>query len=203
MFGRKKNSEPKKEPHSDSDRYTTRFERSVYIGAGITSFALILIGIIIKLSYKADPSFFSDLSAFFFGEFGVALFIAVFLVFTIEHFSRQRHEKAAKKLLYDVSDDLFHAVYHRYVPPLIFSEVEKCLLTSRVYRTNYEIDYALNYITDEEAERHGITKEDQNTHLCVSVYSEYTLKNTTKRPEKTPVEAHFELPIDPQMRGFY
>lgn len=131
---------------------------------------------------------------------GLALTIATILVFTVENITRERHEKAAELTVSLINENLFKAIYQRYIPATVFSEVEKCLLTSDVLRTKYEIDYSLEYINDEKARELAITQQDQDSHMLCDVFTTFTLKNITDKPIKQPITVQLELPIDDNLK---
>ncbi len=93
----------------------------------LTIFCISLLFLVISAHYHSEWPVLSP----FFKELGVAGVIALILVFTIEKFTRQRHEKAANTLVEKINNNLFHAIYKRYIPEEVFSEVEKSLLKNR------------------------------------------------------------------------
>jgi hypothetical protein len=86
-------------------------------------------------------------------ELGFAGVVSVILIFTIEKFSRERHKLAAETLLDRINQDLFRAIYKRYIPEAVFEEVEKCIMMGSVYRESHELDYTIDaFAEDVDAE---------------------------------------------------
>ena len=187
---------------SQSDNAQKYLELTIYLVIFVVSILFVAAGLLIKYLYKDADDFWSLMAPFFLSELGIAGIIALVIISTIEKFTKKRHEKAANKLISRMNINLFHAIYGRYIPSKIFEEVEKCLLNSRVLRTDYSIDYSLNYITDDEAREHQITPQDKDNHLFCGVFSRYKLTNASARYVKHLVEIHLELPIDKSMKRF-
>jgi len=177
-------------------------ELTIYLVILVVSVLFVATGLVIKYSYKGADDFWSSMVPFFLSELGIAGIIALIIIFTIEQFTKKRHEKAANKLIRRMNKNLFHAIYDRYIPSKIFEEVENCLLNCRVIRTGYSIDYSLNYITDDEAQEHEISPQDQGNHLFCGIFSRYKLTNTSARDVTHMIEIHLELPIDDSMKKF-
>ena len=127
----------------------------------------------------------------FVSEMGTAMVIAIIIVVTVERVTRKQHKLAADKLIHNINDNLFHAVYDRYIPDVVFAEVDKCLLQSDVYRTNYEVYYSItNWEKDED------DKRDHCSHVKCNTVTKYTLENITCSDIEHVVMVGFELPID-------
>lgn len=158
------------------------------------------IGVVLILVYINAPivdnggTLSKSLVYVFAKELGFALIIASILAFTVERATRRRHEDAAENTMRSINKNIFKAIYGRYIPEEVFSEVERCLLTTDVVRKQYQIDYTLDYIKENDYPR--MTKDDKDTHLKVDLYSKYTLENTTNRHTEVPIELHLEKPID-------
>ena len=177
-------------------------EKSVYIIVAVTSVLLVAIGLIVKFSWKAPDNIWASITPFFLSELGIAGIVALIIIFTIDRFTRVRHENAANDLIRRMNKDLFHAIYNRYIPTSVFGEVEECLLKSNVLRTEYAIDYSLNEITVAEAEEHGISVADRESHLFCGVFSKYRLNNLSDKLHVHTMEMHLEIPIDENMQRF-
>lgn len=126
----------------------------------------------------------------FLKEIGFAGLISLIVIFTVENFSRKRHEAAANNLVERINHDLFHAVYKRYIPDAVFTEVEKCLMHSGVYRRGHEVNYTIENMV---GEADGV---DCSKHVKCLAQSRYTLHNVTEGDVEHPVVLTLERPID-------
>ncbi|MEW6166046.1 MAG: hypothetical protein AB1642_13390 [Pseudomonadota bacterium] len=160
--------------------------KGVYIIVLIISTLLFTIGHLLHADYPMWSVFVKELS--------FAGFIALILIGTIERFTRNRHEKAANRLVKRINNDLFHAIYERYIPPKVLSEVEKALMGSNVYRENHEVNYTIDNLDD--SEKLGGLPCDR--HVKCSIVAMYNLKNITDHSVKHDIELNLERPIDPE-----
>ena len=119
---------------------------------------------------------------FLFKEVGFALIVAVFLVGTIERFSRERHEAAAKESVLEINRNLFYAIFKRYIPEKVFEEVEKSVMESNVFRTKHELDYTIQDFGDDLV-------------TCLAQTS-YDLTSVVDAPIDHEIVVGLELPID-------
>lgn len=126
----------------------------------------------------------------FIQELGFAGIIALILIFTIEKFSRARHQRAADNLVREINENLFHAIYERYIPAEAFAEVEKTLLKAKVFRRNHEVTYTLTNLPDKSS---GVECE---RHVECLAQSSYILENITSGEVEHEVTLNLEMPID-------
>lgn len=179
---------------------TSSVERGVYIIIFVTSVVCILIGLILQMSHeKEPPTYWGHLFELFSSELGVAGLISLFIIGTIEKFTRSKHEAAADKLVDRIKTNLFYAIYQRHIPQEVFTEVERCLLTANIIRRNYSICYDLDIIPDEMAKTAGISDLDKNSHLLCDISVTYELENISNGLTIAPIDMNLELPIDNNM----
>lgn len=156
----------------------------VYLVVGLVSLVLLL----------TSPLFAAEWPVFthFLQEVGFAGIISLIVIFTIERFSRSRHERAAHALVEKMNNDLFHAIYKRYIPEEVFVEVEKCLMQSGVFRRGHDVNYTIQNIDEDDVD------VDCNMHVKCLAQSRYILHNITKREVSHPVILMLERPVDPK-----
>ena len=117
-------------------------------------------------------------------EVGFALIVAIFLVFTIEKFTREHHQAAADELMQKTHKNLFHAIYKRYIPEKIFEEIEKSVMESDVMRSRYELDYTI--------EQH----HSRGDLVTCTAQSSYILESVVDAPVEYRIVIQLELPIE-------
>lgn len=100
-------------------------------------------------------------------ELGFALIVALFLVGTIEKFTRERHEAAAEATMNEINKNLFYAIFKRYIPEKVFEEVEKAVMESNVFRTAHQLNYTIERLADDK-----VTCIAQTSYQLVSVLDE-------------------------------
>ncbi len=137
--------------------------------------------------------FLPELAGFLFKEVGFAGLVALALVFSIEKFSRKQHEEAAHQLMESINNNIFKAIYHRYIPPSVFQEVEDCLLNCDVVRKGYTIEYTLSHLTKEQEQ-----KSTHGDHLSCDIFTKYRLVNVKKTKITQTIMFAIETPIDPE-----
>lgn len=175
-----------------------KLEKSIYLIVGISSAACILGGLLLNKLWAHDEEFYKHIISLFVAELGVAGFVALLIISTIERFTRSKHEKAANNLIDRIKSDLFYAIYKRHIPADVFAEVQRCLFNKSIYRKRYMVNYALSFIP-QDAE---IAEKDRSNHLLCSIGSRYELHNISDIPENAVVEMYLEQPIDENMRKF-
>ncbi|MDD5299429.1 MAG: hypothetical protein PHD65_02935 [Gallionella sp.] len=179
------------------------FEKSVYVILGLASIGSLSIGKFLHINSEgASQSFWAHFSELFFTEVGIAGFVALALIATIERFTRDKHERAADSLIERIKTNLFHAIYRRHIPQEIFEEVEHCLLTKNVIRRNYIVNFWLREITAMEAANEGITQDDMNNHLFCELSPTYELENISEGRTATDICVSLERPIDENLLKF-
>lgn len=125
-----------------------------------------------------------------FHELGFAGVVSVILIFTIEKFSRERHKLAAEALLERINQDLFRAIYKRYIPEAVFEEVEKCVMMGSVYRESHELDYTIDtFAADVDPELKA------SSYQCTAQTS-YKLRNLLDQDARHMVTVLLERPLD-------
>lgn len=156
----------------------------VYLIVLLVSLLLILLGVIYHEDWKVAAPFLK--------EVGYAGLISIIVIFTIEKFSRESHKVAAEKIANDMITNLFHAVYKRYIPDAVFSEVEKCLMHSNVFRRRHEVNYTIKSIKDGDGDGVG----DCNKHVKCWAQSSYILENVSNQDIEHTVLLKLERPIE-------
>lgn len=183
----------KEEPHNDD-----KIAPWVYIVVGLVSVGMVVFGHMIEAGQNVVAKLLSSWSIHvFMKELGFAGIIALILIGTIERFTRKRHERAADELVERINNDLFHAIYERYIPPELFTEVEKALMESNVYRKNHEVNYTLDNLNG--TEKLGGLPCDR--HIKCSVIAMYDLENITDHSVEHDIVLNLERPIDPEWEG--
>lgn len=119
---------------------------------------------------------------FIFKELGFALIVAVFLVGTIERFSRERHEAAAQESVASINRNLFYAIFKRYIPEKVFEEVENSVMEANVFRTKHELDYTI--------------QDYEGDFVTCLAQTSYDLTSVVDAPIDHEIVVRLELPID-------
>jgi len=125
-------------------------------------------------------------------EFGAAGLVAIFLIFTIERITRERHQRAADELIERINTDIFRAIYKRRIPEAVFVEFERLLLTTNVYRTHLEVIYTLQPLDDGVA----TNPEKGGDFLRCSIQSTFELRNLTENDIWHPIYLFLDAPPD-------
>lgn len=120
-------------------------------------------------------------------ELGFALIVAVFLVGTIERFTRERHEAAAEATMNEINRNIFYAVFRRYIPEKVFEEVEKAVMESNVVRSKHELNYTIEEVADGQVQ-------------CLAQTS-YELTSVVDAPITHDVIVRLELPVDDERKN--
>lgn len=127
-------------------------------------------------------------------DVGIAFIVSVVVLYAIEILTHRNKERATDKLVKDINKNLFGAIYNRYIPDIIFNEVERCLMANGVVRSNYRVVYTL------KKKNEGIDVPD-GYYLC-TLRSRYKLKNIAGGPVDEIVRARLELPIDDNLHKY-
>jgi len=170
--------------------------RKPALGRNSIYLIILLIAIILLITSHAEifhqPE--TKLLGELFKELGFAGVVAIVLVFTVEKFTRARHETAADELMDRINYNLFYAVYKRYIPEPVFAEVEKAVMRSKVFRTKHKLTYTIDdFPADVIA--------GANHFLC-SAQTRYTLKNLTSSEIEHDVVVQLEIPILPALAPY-
>lgn len=155
-----------------------------YVVIGLGSALLVLASVEGWSPLGIPPTFFKDL--------GIAGIVALIVILTVEKQSRDRHERAANTLVKRINENLFHAIYNRYVPEVVLAEVEKLLMKASIYRTDHEINYTIEGVKDGEG-----PNLDCSRHVRCQAQSRYTLHNVSEGLVTHDVVTVLERPIDP------
>lgn len=132
-------------------------------------------------------------------ELGVAIIIALLLILTIEHHTRKMQKKDSDLLNNRVNRNVFEAFLKRSIPEAVYDEVQDCMLNNNVLRTDYSVDYRLDFLSDSDIKEHNIPPDLVRNYLACTIYSSYTLKNLTKVRISPDVQMHIELPSDKEL----
>lgn len=162
----------------------------VYVVVGLVSLLLLSGGHQIEKEYPTIAIFMKELA--------FAGVIALILIGTIERFSRARHQRAADALVERININLFHAIYERYIPHVVFSEVEKALLRSNVLRKDHEVYYTLEPLNNDDDRKAG---PPCDKYIKCIIQANYKLKNITARPITHTVKLNLERPSDKDFVG--
>lgn len=127
-------------------------------------------------------------------EIAMAFLVAVVLAFTIEGIAKRRHESQADSERELLSRGIFQAIYKRHIPDVVFEEVERCVLNSKVIRENYQVTYTIAKMDNPPQ---GIPCN--NNYVNVSLHSNYTLRNLTSAPIQQDIILNVELPMEKQL----
>ena len=131
-------------------------------------------------------------------ELGIAGIIALILIFTVERLTKEEREKATKGQTQEIAVNLFNAIFKRYIPDSVFTEVERCLFSNDVVRTGHTIYYHISAVNNID----GFPEKDKQSHLQCDITSQYELKNITDKDIEYTVKPHIELTIDERLQGF-
>ena len=123
-------------------------------------------------------------------ELGFAGVVSVILIFTIEKFSRERHKLAAETLLDRINQDLFRAIYKRYIPEAVFEEVEKCIMMGSVYRESHELDYTIDAFAED------VDAELSASSFHCTAQTSYKLRNLLDQDVRHTVTILLERPLE-------
>jgi len=157
---------------------------------------LVIISIaLLSISHTINESEFLRLLLL---ELGIAGIIALILIFTIEKITKEEREKATKSQIQDITENLFNAIFKRYIPDSVFSEVERCLFSSDVVRTNYRVDYDIGDIS----QINNFPDDDKQNYLACSIRTSFDLKNISDKEIEYDVRSFIELPMDEKLQKF-
>lgn len=123
-------------------------------------------------------------------DIGFAGIISVFLASTIEYFTRCKHEAAADALVAKINNNLFHAIYEKYIPDEIFAEVERAVMFSGVFRRGHELNYTIENIPTSSA------NVPCDKHVKCLAQTRYELENISDTEIPHNVKLFLEIPID-------
>lgn len=152
----------------------------VYVMVAVIGVALILI---------ANLTVGKDTVAYYLcKEVGFALVVSVVLIFTIERFTRERHQAAADELMETINKNLFYAIYKRYIPEKVFEEIEKSVMESDVIRCKHELDYTIM----------TLESEPSGDYVNCLAQTSYELHSVVDAKINHNVVVRLEVPVDRQ-----
>jgi hypothetical protein len=156
--------------------------RWIYVAIAFGSFVCLLLA---HFVFIEKASFWHVM----FKELGTAILIAMILVFTVERFTRERHEKAADDMMMNINKNLFNAIFKRYIPERVFEQVEKCVMESKVYRHEHELDYVI--------EKFGAKYSDdlQKNFFKCTAHTRYQIENLLDQQITHNVFIRLERPL--------
>lgn len=160
--------------------------------------AIILLGIILVTVYllgKSNVKADEPVSIWFLlsKEIGMALMIAIIVVYAVELITRHKHEERAEQSINSIKQNIFQGVFSRYIPESVFKEVEDCLLYSNLSRTDYKIQVNLAPL---DLQQESPPKSEE--HYIAEYYSSYELVNNSEQDIKEMVRFDVEVPNEPQ-----
>lgn len=165
-----------------------------YIIVALTAFVFLTI----YYAVTEDGFVWSKLWPLLLKEAGIAMLIAIVLIYTIEGVSRKRHEDAVHEQLGSVNKSIFQAVYKRYIPEVVFQEVERCLLKNYILRKNYQINYTLREVREDDID--GL--ENAEDYFVCEIYISYVLANMTNTEKTEEIAFSLEVPNEAEIAGF-
>lgn len=128
-------------------------------------------------------------------EVGMAVLVSVFLSFTIEGIAKQRHEASVNNERELLSRGIFEAIYKRHIPEVVFEEVERCVLNSRIIREQYKVAYTIKDLDEKEL---SFDVPCSNYVRCF-VTTSYVLRNLTSAPVTQDIVLHLEKPLEARL----
>lgn len=173
-----------------------RWER--FVASGNLAYVILgLVGIILILVSPHLPSTWKGYQYWKPVVDGLAgsMIIATILIYTVELSSRRRQLKASARITNKISEDVFRAIYNRYVPDSIFREVEECLLMSNIYREDFCIDVKLSPLTREQCPTASLRNNAEKYYLLHS-HTTYKLINTKDLNITHKIKTLVELPLN-------
>jgi len=180
-------------------------EKLVNLWLTIAAFIFLAVGFVIKnldcemvWEWVCESK---DFIGFLCSELGIAFFVALILIYTFEKNSRELDREETEKKVAKISENLFNAIYGRYIPDVVFSEVERSLFSTDIVRVNYSIDYMLVKIDNENNENNKISEKDEKSHFFCEINSAYILKNITDKEIRHTVVSKIEMPIDKELKN--
>ena len=150
----------------------------------------------LQVSYKDVSLILSSL--------GTSLFAALTIYISLQILSEKLVEKKTIEIINAVKEDLFRAIYGRYISPSLFFEVERCLLKSDFIRKNTNLLLELNEQSPQSFDNpEGVQIDEELFQLakdkgylfCLHSIS-YDLVNTSSSKAIAPIKSVIELPLD-------
>lgn len=163
------------------------------VNSKLIYFGTFITGLFLLVAYHLLPADW-HLLAEICKELAMALLVAVVLAFTIEGIAERRHESQVESERELLSRGIFQAIYKRHIPDVVFEEVERCVLNSKVIREQYQVTYTIAKMDNPPQ---GIPCN--NNYANVSLHSNYTLRNLTTAPVQQDIILNVELPMEKQL----
>lgn len=150
---------------------------------GIGAFVCLLLAAVIKA--QLSPGKFNllemDYSSFLahlFVELGIAGFISIAVILTVEARSRSELKKETDGLSAAINENIFKAVYKRSIPDSVLTELEQCGLRAKVIRRKYDLRYSFGELSGE--------------FIPIDICNIYEVENITGGSEYVPISLMLE-----------
>lgn len=170
-----------------------RFNEILNANSKLIYFLTLIVGLLLLVVHHLIPGEW-HLAAEILKELAMALLVAVVLAFTIEGIAKRRHESQVDLERETLSRGIFEAIYKRHIPDVVFEEVERCVLNSKVIRERYQVTYTIAKMDNPPQ---GIPCN--NNYANVSLHSSYTLRNLTSAPIQQDIVLNVELPMEKKL----
>lgn len=157
----------------------------------LLSILFIIAGVYANYQFKNCSFFFSKVIPVLLSEVGVAGLIAIFLIYTIEKHNKDVERKEYKEMAEALHVNVLESIYKRYIPPRVFTEIDKCLFMAKLYRSKLKIHYTIKKVDSDLDD-----KIDSAEHVVCDAFITYHLKNTTSKPLKEVIPIYIEKPFD-------
>lgn len=117
--------------------------------------------------------------------------VAAFLMLTIEILFRKSQMEAAQKIIGQINENVFQAVYKRAIPLSVVEEIEKSVFKKDVFRMGHELCYTLSKVPAE------LDNEiDCIDHVYCQMESKYNLENISGKEITHKIKVFIEKPVD-------
>lgn len=172
----------------------SRFSVAVYLLMALVG--LLLLGLVAYIEQKGTESIWLQLVR----EIGLALIVAVILIFSIERLTRERHIQEVNKWIGEVSNSVFKAVIARNTPRSVYLEVEKNLLYRDFFRKDTSVTYTLRKF---EAADQDIADNQRSEFRKCDVHFHYIVENVNQadRVINYPLTLVFNIPLQENLRS--
>ena len=174
---------------SESDEGHERFYTSrPFIAAILFSVVFLALSFAIESLFLRDPeyvSFFVDPKTYVavFKEFFFASVIAVFIIATIEIFSRSEQDRFLKRATENAQKNVFQAVYQNSIDKEIFSEAEISIFQTDFVRTRHSREILLQSLAG------------YDDYILLTSTQEFRVRNVTKGPKNYAPVVYLPKPL--------
>ena len=163
----------------------------VFLGGGIS--------IIQNYGNHSEYGTLIKILGFLVSEIGIAGIVAIIIVLTIERYTRASHQRESQRLISTINRNIFYAVFQKYIPEEVFTEVKNALIKSDVTRSDYTIIYELKLPRDVE---HLRSDQNAKDYLFCEIESGYVIKNITDKPIQTEIKMELENSLNPFLKSY-